>query len=200
MGGNVTDANAAATRPDGLRARKKRQVRATIRHEALRLFLDQGFASTTTEQIAAAANVSPRTLFRYFPTKQAIIVSDEDSAALADAVRRQPTEISRMDAIRAAVREVYSTSGSQDDPWEGQAEEHVVAQTPELGAIALTQVRRSITELIEALDARYPDQGDANEAVAGSVIGIMLALDRTESGDEPFGTRVDRALASLARG
>jgi AcrR family transcriptional regulator len=53
----------------GLRERKKAKTRATIRTEAFRLFRQQGFQATTVEQVAAAAEVSPATFFRYFPTK-----------------------------------------------------------------------------------------------------------------------------------
>jgi AcrR family transcriptional regulator len=54
----------------GLRATKKRRTRQAIRAAAISLFTDQGVAATTVEQIAAAADISPRTFFNYFDTKE----------------------------------------------------------------------------------------------------------------------------------
>ena len=71
----MTDAP-AAPRP-GLRERKKARTRAAIREHALRLFREQGYAATTVEQIAEAAEVSPSTFFRYFPTKEDVVLQDD---------------------------------------------------------------------------------------------------------------------------
>jgi AcrR family transcriptional regulator len=70
----------AATGPDprrplGLRERKKMKTRQTIRREAFRLFDERGYASTTTEQIAEAAAVSASTFFRYFPSKESVLLN-----------------------------------------------------------------------------------------------------------------------------
>jgi glutathione S-transferase len=58
----------------GLRERKKEQIRRDLRAGAARLFAGHGFAGTTIADIAAAANVSERTLFRYFDSKEALAV------------------------------------------------------------------------------------------------------------------------------
>ena len=65
----TTMSEAPATDRPGLRERKKARTRAAIREHALRLFREQGYYATTVEQIAEAAEVSPSTFFRYFPTK-----------------------------------------------------------------------------------------------------------------------------------
>ena len=59
----------------GLRERKKRRTRETIVAVATRLFVEQGYDATTTSQIAEAAEVSPSTFFKYFPTKADVVFS-----------------------------------------------------------------------------------------------------------------------------
>ena len=76
----------------GLRERKKQQTRAAIREAALELFLAQGYSETTTIQIAAAANVSPGTLFNYFPTKDSLLTDDFDPIFIRHMHARPPDE------------------------------------------------------------------------------------------------------------
>ena len=74
----------------GLRERKKAQIRDRIRAEGLRLFAEQGYAATTTDQIAAAADVSPSTFFRYFAGKERVVLADDLEAIMLDALAEQP--------------------------------------------------------------------------------------------------------------
>jgi AcrR family transcriptional regulator len=65
---------AASSPPTGLGERKKIRTRQTVRREAFRLIEENGYAATTVEQIAEAAEVSPSTFFRYFPTKESVLL------------------------------------------------------------------------------------------------------------------------------
>src|SRR5215468_5989716 len=99
----------APSAPAGLRERKKARTRASLREHALRLFREQGYQATTVEQIAAAAEVSPSTFFRYFPTKEDVVLRDDMDDRLFEAFERQPASLSPLAALRAAIREGIAT-------------------------------------------------------------------------------------------
>src|ERR1700745_4535985 len=90
-----------------LRERKKARTRASLRQHALRLFREQGYQATTVEQIAAAAELSPSTFFRYFPTKEDVVLQDDMDTRMLEAFARQPADLSPISAIRAAAREMF---------------------------------------------------------------------------------------------
>ncbi len=73
-----------------LRERKKADTREAIRGAAVDLFCRDGFEATTMDAVAEAADVSVRTVFRYFPTKEDLVFADveADLADLRDAARR----------------------------------------------------------------------------------------------------------------
>lgn len=88
----------------GLRERKKRRTRATLINAAVALCDSQGFDGTTVDQIAAIADVSPRTFSRYFSTKDAIAMAliDEVLVRVAAELVRQPPELCHFEAVRRA--------------------------------------------------------------------------------------------------
>jgi AcrR family transcriptional regulator len=93
----------------GLRERKKLRTRATLLDAAVDLCERQGFEGTTVDQIAAVADVSPRTFSRYFPTKDAIALALIDEAIEKAAVElaNQPPELSHLDALRRSYVAMY---------------------------------------------------------------------------------------------
>jgi AcrR family transcriptional regulator len=87
------------------RERKKVQTRRRLQEQALRLFTERGYEATTVEQIAAAAGVSHMTFFRYFPTKEDVVLSDDYDPMLASLIRARPRTEHPVTRIHAAVRE-----------------------------------------------------------------------------------------------
>lgn len=102
----------------GLRERKKIRTRATLIEAAAELCLKQGYDNTTVEQIAAAADVSPRTFSRYFPTKESVItaMTGDMDGYLAAALEHQPTDIDEYEALRRAHLEVFDPDRGYPTP------------------------------------------------------------------------------------
>lgn len=92
----------------GLRERKKVQTRQAIRKAAYRLFAEQGYDATPVDQIAAEADVSPSTVFRYFPTKEDIVLTDEYDDGLADALRARPADEPPLASVRMMIHEMFA--------------------------------------------------------------------------------------------
>jgi AcrR family transcriptional regulator len=195
-------------RPDGLRERKKARTRAALRQHALRLFREQGYQQTTVEQIAAAAEVSPSTFFRYFPTKEDLVLQDDVDTTIAAAFERQPAGLGPVAAFRAALREVTG-SYSQADLDVIRETTALIVTVPEVRARATDEFARMIAVLSESLARRTGRPADdlAVRAVAGGIIGVILSITlplRGPPGDEDAITamfeRTDRALALLEAG
>src|ERR1700751_5746065 len=89
----------ATDQPVGLRERKKIKTRQAIRREAFRLIDENGYAATTIEQIAEAAEVSPSTFFRYFPSKESLLLADDLDPLILAAFEAQPPDLSLIQAI-----------------------------------------------------------------------------------------------------
>src|SRR6266568_2071105 len=134
---------ADAVKPMGLRERKKAKTRAAIREHALRLFREQGYSATTVEQIAAAAEVSPSTFFRYFPTKEDVVLQDGMDTRMIEALRRQPADLSPIAAIRAASRQTWDsfTEAEWGLVYEGNT---LIATVPEIRSRAMNEFARTI--------------------------------------------------------
>ncbi|MEV2274493.1 TetR family transcriptional regulator [Nocardiopsis sp. NPDC049922] len=104
----MTDTNAPGA--VGLRERKKARLRESLVESGLRLFLEQGYHGTTTEEIAASVGVSQRTFFRYFATKEELVleaVTGIDAHFLAS-LRARPADEPALTALREATRDHWS--------------------------------------------------------------------------------------------
>jgi AcrR family transcriptional regulator len=95
----------------GLRELKKERTRATLIDVAVRLCIERGYENTTVEQIAAAAEVAPRTFSRYFSGKEAVLVGilDEVGSDVAAAFARQPLDVSHYEALARAHLETFGS-------------------------------------------------------------------------------------------
>jgi AcrR family transcriptional regulator len=190
-----------ATRP-GLWERKKARTRAAIRQHALRLFREQGYDATTVEQIAEAAEVSPSTFFRYFPTKEDVVLQDDMDLLWAEAVRAQPPDLSPMAALRSAMRDLFARMTPAELEQLRESAE-LSMSVPAVRARSLDEFARTIgivARLAGERAGRDPDDIEVR-TFAGAVLGVALAAWFAASGDlEKFMREFERAIALLEAG
>jgi len=197
----------AGASPDGLRERKKARTRASIREHALRLFREDGYQHTTVEKIAEAAEVSPSTFFRYFPTKEDVVLQDDMDIRMIEALEQQPPELGPVAAVRAAARQMFAsyTAADLDVLRETTA---LTMTVPEIRARALDEFARTIRVVAEALAKRADRPADdlAVRTAAGAIIGVIMSItmpwegwSETASFGDSFG-HIDEALGLLEAG
>jgi AcrR family transcriptional regulator len=161
---------------ESLRERKKARTRASLREHALRLFREHGYQTTTVEQIAAAAEVSPSTFFRYFPTKEDVVIQDDMDTRLFASFERQPPALSTIAALRAALREVAASFTPEE--MEQLREAFALQVTvPEIRARILDDANRMMHLMTEALAKRTGRPADdlGVRTFAGAVFGVMTS-------------------------
>jgi AcrR family transcriptional regulator len=120
--------------PASLRERKKAATRVQLMNVALRLFEAQGFDDTTVDEIAAAADVAPRTFFRYFPTKVDVLFADhpEEIALIRDTLAGRASDETVIDALRRAMLEGIGKAVA--DPSRFLTRSRLVASVPAANA------------------------------------------------------------------
>jgi len=190
----------------GLRERKKARTRAAIREHALRLFREQGYAATRVEQIAEAAEVSPATFYRYFPTKEDVVLQDDLDVLTLDALEAQPPGLSPLAAVRAAVAAARAGFTEEERERFRQTTELTMA-VPEIRARALDEFARAIDVTAAALARRAGRKADDDvvRALSGAIFGVIMAttlpaLERGQIDLDTIFASVDSGLAALEAG
>jgi AcrR family transcriptional regulator len=191
----------------GLRERKKARTREALRDAAMALFTRQGFDRTTVEEIAEACEVSPRTFFRYFPTKEDVLFADADDrrgillAVLADRPADEPPVV----ALHAAMRAL--ASDYRHDRAELVARFKVVDGSPQLQAYKAEHQHGWEAAVVDALEQRpvvgAPVPRDELQLLAAlGTAAFRVSVDVWVA--DPFAPELDvlldRAFARIERG
>lgn len=167
----------APDRASSLRERKKTLTRLAIRQQAFRLFETQGYANTTIDQIAAAADVSPRTFYRYFGVKEALLVSNDHSAPITAAFAAAPPELTVVAAYRHAVDQAFGniTAEQREDALLGQ---RLLYQVPEARGLIYAEYVALIDSIADLLTERLDGGADELErrVIAGAIVGVLIAV------------------------
>jgi AcrR family transcriptional regulator len=139
---------------EGLRERHRKRTAAELEEAALVLFCEKGFDAVTIDDIAAAADVSRRTFFRYFASKEDVILSDHPKRLdeLAAALDRRPADESPLAALRHAI---ISLAGSYEEQRDHMLRRfRLMTTTPALEARSLCLQRNWETAVTGMLAAR----------------------------------------------
>ncbi len=171
----------SATKPLGLRERKKLKTRVTLRRVAYELFREQGYDETTVAQIAAAADVSQATFFRYFATKEALILEDDyDAVLMANVPPIDPERNLAAQILRGAAEQFDSL-----DPEERETEYErgrLLYSSPKLRAAQAHETEATMDAMVRAVLQHLTGPADerAVRAVVGAVVGSISALARDD--------------------
>ncbi|MGI5447197.1 TetR/AcrR family transcriptional regulator [Streptomyces sp. CA-243310] len=167
----------------GLRERKKEQTRRLLREGAATLFAAHGFAGTTVADIAAHANVSERTFFRYFDSKEALLVPDS-----ADLFRHVESELAARPADEEPLDAVFNALLSAVAPFAASsltALTHSIEGAEVLVAARLVQAFSEFEDRLTLLVLRRlpdgtPDADLRAAVIAGAAMSTVRAVLRTQ--------------------
>ncbi len=153
----------------------------------------------------------PATFFRYFPTKEDVVLQDDFDLVTIGALDAQPPELGPVAAFRAAARQSLAAM-TEEDKERFRETSRLTAEVPEIRARALDEFTRTLDAIAAALARRLGRTEDdfAVRTLAGAIIGVIMSasdslLDASAQADrhtdviEVFG-RIDAALAQLEAG
>lgn len=190
----------------GLRVRKKLETRRRIEAAALDLIERDGFDATTVEAIAAAAEISPRTFFHYFPTKEDVVLADyaDRLTRITELLAGGPESEPPWTALRAAFLVVASDYESERPQLLRRF--RIMATTPSVFARSLQLQAGWEDRVAEVMARRDPRrlEGDIEaRLLASAALAAMRSSLRhwlaTDARD-PLPTLVEGCFARLAAG
>jgi AcrR family transcriptional regulator len=157
----------------GLRERKRQQTRERLTRAAMALFLERGFEATTLDDIAAAADISRRSFFHYFASKEDVVFAwhEEITAALITAVATRPSD----ESMLAAAENAISAMARQIEPNEAIAMACLKRDNPALQARDQVKYEKLERALADALTERAGHKAEKLQArlVAMIATGAM---------------------------
>ena len=198
-----------ATQRDGLgtagsaslRQRKRARTRAALIAAALDLFERQGYEATTIDEIAAAADVSPRTFFRYFATKEEVALGDDLGPEILRLLVARPTDEPMLESVRRVIIDGLALI-SEDDRQALLARLKIVYRTPPLRARRWEfqlEMGRITGAIVAERRGLPPDDLGSRVTAAAAFTAIEVAMDHWQQHDgrEDLGAVLDAAIGHL---
>lgn len=189
----------------GRRSRKKSRTYAALMQAGAELFASRGFDETTTNDIAEAADVSQRTLFRHFSSKEAVLYGDMDEAILElrDALEARPADEPVLSVVHNAV---VSLSGNfEENRHRRLLQARLAASYPSVSAYSRATVQFGWErEIIAAVAARLdvdPLIDPRPEIIAGATMSAVRVATRqwtVSRGAEDYMALISAAFSSVS--
>lgn len=207
-----TGASCLGPQPPGRRERKKQRTREALIDAAFALFAEKGFDATTVEEIADAVDVSSRTFFRYFASKEdvALTFQEEQVQAVAAVLAARPADEPIMTALRRTVVEIARAGEAGElgfDSGRFECMLTLVKDSPALMAGSLEHAQRKqalLTDIVARRMGLDPATDLRPHVVAAAAhCGFQSAADAVGRMDGAFATlseAVDQAFAILENG
>jgi AcrR family transcriptional regulator len=194
---------------EGLRERTRKAVQRQITETADALFTSRGYELTTIEDIAIAAGISPRSIFRYFPTKEYIVLGKLDLIAeeMLSLLDRRPAE----EPVWQSLRRMFDRLTVHEEKAQGhqvsEAVKRVVFGTPVLFASYLQKMQQLQSAVVIVLLDRakrtgqpYAADDPAPRALTAAAFGCLIAAEHAWLAGAAKGTiaeAIDRSMATL---
>lgn len=187
--------------PASLRQRKRARTRAALIAAALELFERQGYEATTIDEIAAAADVSPRTFFRYFASKEEVALGDDTGPGILALLAARPAAEPMLESARRVVADSLVLV-SEEDRKALLARLRIVYRTPSLRARRWEyqlEMGRISGAILAERRGLSPDDLDSRVTAAAVFTAIEVAMDHWQQreGREDLGTVIDAAIGHL---
>jgi len=209
----ATSATSVTVPPVSLRERKKLATRRLLRRAALELVSERGLANVTVEDIAEAADVSPRTFFNYFPSKEAALFGgyEERAAALRERVATSLPGKPAIDVLRTVMAEDAEEMADDlrslgGDPLDWIRRMKMARTDPLVRAAHAGQMARLERALTEGLAARLdadPESDPYPGVLAAATVGVVrscMMFWAGSGGGIQLGHLIDQALQALGAG
>ncbi|MET8866143.1 TetR family transcriptional regulator [Nonomuraea sp. NPDC004580] len=188
----------------GLRERKKEKTRLAILDAALDLFLEQGYESTTVEQIAGAVEISPRTFFRYFTSKDHLVLWFHDHGeeimldALAERPHDEPPFASLMWGLRALLADLDESTPEDAERFLKlrrlfESHPHLVGLSAARGA----ETERRLAEKVAARRGTDPDEDQLAHLIVAFAMSTMRVGFECPRRDAPMAEIKERMAQTL---
>ncbi|WP_329057912.1 TetR family transcriptional regulator [Amycolatopsis sp. NBC_01480] len=191
----------------GVRERTRRAVQRELGEAALALFVERGFEATTIDDIAAAVGMSQRSVFRYFASKEEIVVGKLDLAVdqMLETLRTRPAG----EPAWASLRRLFDLLDEPGQQAIAEPVHRVVLETPALLAAYLQKLQQMQDAVVGGLRERaaaagtpYAVNDPTPRALTAAAFGCLVAAQHSwlaSGGAGPLSDAVDRAMAAITR-